>query len=439
MLQGCELQVNEDDDSYPKDVTHVYAQNHFCDEWNNKRITSLQGDTYECVAFDSKKDHCTELTTIDISLKPQKTGNLRKVLHVKVGARVMLTTNIDVSDGLMNGAVGTVKYVITEEITKRVRVILVEFDNTDVGQEAKSNSQYKHINNKAVPIYKTQAIFPVHGKTSCQASRTQFPLVLAWAITIHKCQGLTLPEIVVDMTPAKGHYTVGQAYVAFSRVTQLDKLHIINYTRQQIRVSQHAQKEMERLHKNTLPPMPKCLFDMIEKQIYLLHLNIGNLKSRLKDIEIDTIMKSAHIISLNETHLVQKDTLTPKMMGITQDVSIFQHDCNNAGGGVALIIHKKFMPEEIVLNSDCEILAVKISEPTKLHIISVYRPPSTPISKFTDELLNIASKLKETPTCIVGDFNEDISITCQRHCSSMLTLIGFKQMVKKNLQQIVEH
>ena len=138
MLQGCELQVNEDDDSYPKDVTHVYAQNHFCDEWNNKRITSLQGDTYECVAFDSKKDHCTELTTIDISLKLQKTGNLRKVLHVKVGARVMLTTNIDVSDGLTNGAVGTVKYVITEEITKRVRVILVEFDNTAVGQEAKN-------------------------------------------------------------------------------------------------------------------------------------------------------------------------------------------------------------------------------------------------------------------------------------------------------------
>ena len=133
----------------------------------------------------------------------------------------MLTTNIDISDGLTNGAVGTVKYVITKEITKRVKVILVEFDNTDVGQEAKSNSQYKHINNKAVPIYKIQAIFPVHGKTSCQVSGMQFPLVLAWAITIHKCQGLTLPEIVVDMTPAKGHYTVGQAYVAFSRVTQL--------------------------------------------------------------------------------------------------------------------------------------------------------------------------------------------------------------------------
>ena len=170
MLQGCELKVNEDDDIYPKDVTHAYAQNHYCDEWNNKGITSLQGDKYKCVAFDSKKDQCTELTTIDVSLKPQKMGNHRKVLHIKVGARVMLTTNIDVSDGLANGAVGTVRYVITEEITKRVKAILVQFDNTDVGHKAKSKSLYKHINSKAVPISKTQTIFPVNGKTSFQAS-----------------------------------------------------------------------------------------------------------------------------------------------------------------------------------------------------------------------------------------------------------------------------
>ena len=125
------------------------------------------------------------------------------------------------------------------------------------------------------------------------------------------------------MTPSKGHYSVGQAYVAFSRVTQLDKLHIINYTRKQIHVSQHAEKEMERLCQNTLPPMPQCLFDLEQKEIYLLYLNIGNLKSRLKDIEIDTIMKSANIISLNETHFGENDTLTPKMMGIIQNVSIF--------------------------------------------------------------------------------------------------------------------
>ena len=142
-------------------------------------------------------------------------------------------------------------------------------------------------------------------------------------------------------------------------------------------------------------------------------------------------MKSANIISLNETHLGEKDTLTPKMMGIIQNVSIFQHDHNNSGGGVALIINKTFLPEEIALNYDCEVLTVKIAKPTKLHIVSVYRPPSTPICKVIDKLLKAVSKLKEISTCIVGDFNVDISITCKSHCCSMLTLNGFKQMVKK--------
>ena len=82
----------------------------------------------------------------------------------------------------------------------------------------------------AALIYKTQSTFPLHKKASCQATRSQFPLTLAWAVTIHKCQGLTLPEIVIDMTPAKGRFKPGEAFVAFSRVRTIEKLHIINYT-----------------------------------------------------------------------------------------------------------------------------------------------------------------------------------------------------------------
>ena len=56
---------------------------------------------------------------------------------------------------------------------------------------------------------------------------------------------------------------------------------------------------------------------------------------------MDTIMKSANIVTLNEMHFGENNTLTPKMMCIIQNVSIYWHDHNNSGGGVALIINKK--------------------------------------------------------------------------------------------------
>ena len=169
--------------------------------------------------------------------------------------------------------------------------ILVAFDSKHVGQEAIHTSVYKSKNQNAVPIYKTQATFPIHKKTSCQATRSQFPLTLAWAVTIHKCQGLKLPEIVIDMTPAKGRFKPGEAYVAFSRVRTLEKLHIINYTQNQIHVSEHVEKEMERLRKNILPQMPSNLFQNVPGGIKLLHINIGNFKTKIADVKMMIYLK----------------------------------------------------------------------------------------------------------------------------------------------------
>ena len=63
------------------------------------------------------------------------------------------------------------------------------------------------------------------------------------------------------MTPAKGKFKPGEAYAAFSRVRTIEKLHIINYTQNQIHVSEHVEKEMEKLRKTLYH---KCL------QIYFI-------------------------------------------------------------------------------------------------------------------------------------------------------------------------
>ena len=303
-----------------------------------------------------------------------ETGNLWKVLTVKINSRVMITTNIDVTDGLTNGAMGTVTNVVIEQATGKISVILVAFDSEHVGQEARYTSVYNSINQNAVPIHQTQATFPVDKKASFQATRSQFPLTLAWAVTIHKCQGLTLSEIAIDMTPAKGKFKPGEAHVAFSRVKTLEKLHIINYTWSQIHVSEHVEKEMKRLRKNILPQMSSNLFYDIPGGVKILHLNIGNLKRKIEDIKDDDIFKNSDIISLNETHLGHSDILTPDMMGISKDVLIVHCDCNNRGGGVALIVNKKLSPKQIRINTILEIVAVKISEPIQMIVVSVYRP-----------------------------------------------------------------
>ena len=99
----------------------------------------------------------------------------------------MITTNIDVSDGLTNGAMGTVTNVVIDQTTGQMSVILVAFDSEHVGQETRYTSVYNSINQNAVPIHQTQATFPFDEKASFQATKTQFPLPLAWAVTIHKC------------------------------------------------------------------------------------------------------------------------------------------------------------------------------------------------------------------------------------------------------------
>ena len=77
----------------------------------------------------------------------------KKFLTVKIHARVMITTNIDVTDGLTNGAMGTVTNVVIEKITGRICVILVAVDSEHVGQEARYTSVYNSINQNTVPIH----------------------------------------------------------------------------------------------------------------------------------------------------------------------------------------------------------------------------------------------------------------------------------------------
>ena len=176
-------------------------------------------------------------------------------------------------------------------------------------------------------------------------------------------------------------------------------------------MSEHVEKEMKRLRKNILPQMQSYLFHDVPGGVKLLHINIGNLNRRMEGMKNDHMFQDADIISLNETHLGQSDTLTPDMMGINKERLIVHCDCNNRGGGVALLVNTNLHTKQMRMNTILEIVVVEISEPIQIIVISVYRPSSTPIDMFMNLMLEVIAQFQHVPTCIIGDFNEDVSIT----------------------------
>ena len=129
-----------------------------------------------------------------------------KELQLKVGAQVLFVKN-DLSHRWVNGTLGTV-IGFDEEEYNRIFVVTEDGKELDVEREIWSNIRYT-FNEKEKKI-ETQEL----------GTYTQFPLRMAWAITVHKSQELTFSNVRIDF--AGGVFAGGQTYVALSRCTSLD-------------------------------------------------------------------------------------------------------------------------------------------------------------------------------------------------------------------------
>ena len=119
------------------------------------------------------------------------------------------------------------------------------------------------------------------------------------------------------------------------------------------------------------------------------------------------------------------------MISSRQGRFIVHCDHNNRGGGVALMINTNLNPKHIRMQTILEIVVVQISAPMEIIVISVYRPPSTPIDVFINGMLEVIAQFQNVPICVVGDLNKDVSITSNTHCCTMFKLQDLQQMIKK--------
>ncbi|MEV7694251.1 AAA family ATPase [Microbacterium sp. NPDC089189] len=153
-------------------------------------------------------------------------------LQLKVGAQVMFLRNDIQPYGegprWVNGTIGTVVRITGDSVR-------VEIDGRDHDVEPAVWERFRY------------AYDPASRKLSRDivAEFTQFPLRLAWAVTIHKSQGKTYERAIIDL--GSGAFAPGQTYVALSRLTSLDGLYLSRPLRpSDIRVDSDVQRFMAR-------------------------------------------------------------------------------------------------------------------------------------------------------------------------------------------------
>jgi ATP-dependent DNA helicase PIF1 len=196
-----------------EEMIELVPTNKQANEINATKLNKLSDKLYIFEAKIKKSNVNVEVENIleNELLNQLKSKNAYK-LEIKCGAKVMLIKNIDVSGGLVNGSTGIIKSISNNDIC-------VLFDNGT-----------KHY------IKKEEFKLEID---NCSVTATQYPLILAYALTQHKCQSLTITKAILDLDRC---FCFHQVYVGLSRLTSLNGLYIRSFDPKKVTVDQRCVK-----------------------------------------------------------------------------------------------------------------------------------------------------------------------------------------------------
>ena len=293
-----------------------------------------------------------------------------------------LITNIDVEDGLINGAQCIIKYIETTKKDNNIipYIVWAEFENENIGSNYRQKYSYlystKQKNRLFTPIIRIKRTFIVKDHWIHQI---QFPLRQAAAHTIHVSQSSTYPEIYVDLetisTPPKSFWE-HMHYVAFSRVTSIKGLYIENINEKNISTSIKVSEYLQNATITTLLKTEKT-FSNPKKLNILLH-NTRSFKKYFTTIKENKIIQEQQINIFLESKLCQHDKSNSYTIPNYIIIRADQKNSTSPHYGIIQYIHTKIQINKVEYMSTetIDTLYTNItSKKNNILIFSIYNSP----------------------------------------------------------------
>jgi hypothetical protein len=422
--------------NYPHNSQHMFRTNKEVDSYNEevfrKNTSSEKTVVYasQIVVDDvanSVKQHALHVLNSGQKYKKHsETGGLKAQLQLAVGLQYDCTMNLDVEDGLTNGATCVLKKIQYKDNITNPSILWVKFIDNKIGMQWRAKYRCEHTlhgSNTWTPLFAVARTFLVN---RILVSRKQFPLTPAAARTIHKSQGYTLSQAVVHMGTnqlAHSHYT------AFSRVTNLKDLFILYLNEKKICVYSSTKHEMNRLRSKT--KINLCytpVYDMCPEKTRVIFHNVRSLHKHFQDVASNINYLSADIICFAETRLIEVDMNDDYAMnGFHTVIRNDQHQSSNLRPphGLAIYVKDTYTVHTFKHFSEGTIelsfVFLENVDRKQLQIIVLYKSKSCSLDHLMKTLGLIGAWIDTNiPHVFVGDFNIDITEDQNKMCTRSL-------------------
>ena len=441
--------VDHETGDYPKDALHLFAENSYVDQHNDTILSQLPGEKFTIPCHDivvsSNIPAKRQQSLIDgLPNDYGKTGQLKKSLTVVVGMIVVHTANVDVEDGLTNGATGVVKHVDFRwmEGTNRPSIVWVLFDDPRVGRATREKNRKFYnssIHSDWTPVFETQRTFIVNYKTF---QRSQFPLTPASGKTVYKAEGATVDKVVVDLSQKDRKYKMPHMhYVAFSRVKKLEDLYILNMNENTLDVDNDVNIEMERLRREAA--LELCyvpLYKIGAGKTKIAFNNARSLHKHFKDVEFEPNVLAADVIGFAETRLCSRDEnihFALKRFRLIRLDDTVKETRNRPYHGLALYV-KEYLQIQNVVKMQCKsfefiFIGTFSNQQGYVQVVVLYKYPKSSQTDFRKDIhchlrpvIELNAKL-----VILGDFNIQIDGASTGFVDFMEKLFGCMQHIKQ--------